>query len=246
MQDNKWIIGVACVAVILLSAASLLKKPLNINLYNPTQNTQGEAVLGTGMTLNTSNGKYTEGADMYQNIQAMAERMTALTQYQILQANSSGNMEAVSTASNLTLSSPTITGANISDSNFVNDMTSVAATVASTTVTAALTGTTYVFTTTTEFVLPATSTAAGLYYKFVVGGAITSNVTIRTYDLSNNIEGTLIVAGAVLDCDAEDVITFVADGENIGDYVELYSDGTYWYIGDSGALTASKLTCTAT
>jgi hypothetical protein len=137
----------------------------------------------------------------------------------------------------------TLTGNLVSTEPLVT----VSAIVASTTLTVAQSGTTFVFTTSTEFVLPATSTASGVSYKFKVGGALeTTNVTIRTSDLGDNIEGTLIVAGAVVDCDAEDVITFVVDGENIGDYVELFSDGTYWYIGDSGALTASKLTCSAT
>ncbi len=125
----------------------------------------------------------------------------------------------------------------------LDSLSTVSTYVASTTLTNADSGKTFILTTTTEFVLPATSTSAGVHYKFVVGGGITANATIRTSDLGNNIEGTLIVAGAVVDCDAEDTITFVADGENIGDYVELWSNGTYWFIGDSGALTGSKLTC---
>jgi len=123
--------------------------------------------------------------------------------------------------------------------------TAITTAIATTTLTTAMSGKTFVFTTSTTFVLPATSTASGVYYKFVVGGAITSNVIVRTSDLGNNIEGTLLVAGAVVDCAAEDTITFVADGENIGDFFEIFSDGTYWYIGASGALTSSKLTCTA-
>lgn len=115
-----------------------------------------------------------------------------------------------------------------------------------TTLTTAMSGETfYIAGTTSTFILPATSIASGSFYRFVVGGAMTGDATIVTSDGGNNIEGSLIVAGAVIDCDAEDTLTFVADGENIGDFVELYSDGTYWYIGSSGALTESKLTCTA-
>jgi len=81
-------------------------------------------------------------------------------------------------------------------------------------------------------------------YKFVVNGALDSaNVVIASAE-GDNIEGTLIVAGAVVDCAAEDQINFVTDGENVGDYVELYSDGTSWLIGDSGVLTSAKMTCT--
>lgn len=85
---------------------------------------------------------------------------------------------------------------------------------------------------------------AGLHYRFVVTAAVaTTNMTIVA-GTADTIEGTLIVAGAVVDCDAADIVTFVIDGENIGDYVDLYSDGTSWLIGSSGGLTASKITCT--
>jgi hypothetical protein len=94
----------------------------------------------------------------------------------------------------------------------------------------------------TIIVLPAVE--AGLQFKFTINGAsANANFEIRSAE-GYNIEGTLIVAGAVVDCDAEDQINFVTDGENLGDYVELYSDGSQWLIGDSGVLTASKLTCT--
>ena len=104
-------------------------------------------------------------------------------------------------------------------------------------------GTTYLVSASgTQITLPALRDS--LTYKFKVNGAIdTANVVIKSSE-GDNIEGTLIVAGAVVDCDAEDQINIIADGENIGDYVEITSDGTQWLIGDSGALTASKMTCT--
>jgi hypothetical protein len=107
-------------------------------------------------------------------------------------------------------------------------------------------GTTYYLASTTGSVLtlPPVARAAGVFYKFIIKGAFaTSNFVIDSAE-GDNIEGTLIVAGAVVDCDAEDQIDFVNDGENLGDYVEISSDGTKWFIGDSGALTGSKLTCT--
>lgn len=105
-------------------------------------------------------------------------------------------------------------------------------------------GTTYMLSASgTTMTLPAV-TNKGWNARFSVGGALdTGNVIIDSAE-GDNIEGTLIVAGAVVDCDAEDQINFVVDGENIGDYVEIYSDGTQWLIGDSGVLTASKMTCT--
>lgn len=115
-----------------------------------------------------------------------------------------------------------------------------------TTLTTALSGTTFSITGAGPvFTLPATTSPDGLVYRFVIGGAVSANATIVTSDGGNNIEGALIVAGAVVDCDAEDTLTFVADGENIGDFVELRLVNGYWMIGASGAFTGSKLTCTA-
>ncbi len=85
---------------------------------------------------------------------------------------------------------------------------------------------------------------AGLEYTFQVNQAIaTGNWIIDSYE-GDNIEGTLIVAGAVVDCRGEDQINFVTDGEAVGDYVTLRSDGTSWLIDDSGVLTSAKMTCT--
>ncbi len=96
----------------------------------------------------------------------------------------------------------------------------------------------------TTITLPAVTAKKGLSLRFQVSGALTgASVTIDSAE-GDNIEGTLIVAGAVVDCDAEDQINIVTDGENIGDYVELMSDGTQWLLVDSGVLTAAKMTCT--
>jgi len=62
----------------------------------------GEEVLGTGFTMNTSNSKFTESSDLYQNVQALVERMSGLTQDQVLQVNSAGSMEVVSGITSLT------------------------------------------------------------------------------------------------------------------------------------------------
>lgn len=49
----------------------------------------------TGFTQQTSNQKYTESQDLYQNVQAMSERMASGSQYAILQSNAAGSMERV-------------------------------------------------------------------------------------------------------------------------------------------------------
>jgi len=112
-----------------------------------------------------------------------------------------------------------------------------------TTLTADTSGTTYLLSGVSHLItLPAV--ADGVNYKFVINGASTGTNFIVDSAEGDNIEGTLIVAGAVVDCASVDQINFVVDGENVGDYFEIYSDGTQWLLGDSGALTASKLTCT--
>lgn len=90
--------------------------------------------------------------------------------------------------------------------------------------------------------LPAAAT--GTVFRFQVAGALTgANVLIDSAE-GDNIDGTLIVAGAVVDCRGEDQINIVTDGEAIGDYVELYGIDGAWLIVDSGVLTAAKMTCT--
>ena len=95
----------------------------------------------------------------------------------------------------------------------------------------------------TTIVLPSVGNK-GANFRFQVAGAMANSNMIVDSAEGDNIEGTLIVAGAVVDCASVDQINFVVDGENVGDYFEIYSDGTQWLLGDSGALTASKLTCT--
>lgn len=90
--------------------------------------------------------------------------------------------------------------------------------------------------------LPAVASSSGVVYRFVISEAISSNATITSAE-GDNLEGALIVAGAVVTCDAGDVLTFVADGENLGDFVEIRSNGSKWYVTQSNVLTASKLTC---
>ena len=59
-----------------------------------------------------------------------------------------------------------------------SSLSTVSTYVASTTLATTDSGKTFILTTTTEFVLPATSTSAGVHYKFVVGGSLTASSTI--------------------------------------------------------------------
>jgi hypothetical protein len=114
----------------------------------------------------------------------------------------------------------------------------------STTLTSAQSNTTiYWKTTGGTTTLPAVATATGTVYRIVVGAALaTYNADILSAE-GDNIEGSLIVAGAVVDCDAVDRVYFVTDGENLGDFVELRSNGQKWFVTQSNALTTGKLAC---
>ena len=68
-----------------------------------------------------------------------------------------------------------------------------------------------------------------------------SNLEIKVNE--NNIEGALMVASTVVDVDAADQLNFIQTAENIGDWVSVVSDGTYWYA-DGRALTTGGLTAT--
>jgi len=170
----------------------------------------------------------------------------------------SGNFDGAVTATTGTFSSTLgVTGATtLSSTLAVTGATTLTGQVtlkeksttvtASTTLTAAQSGSTLYIDTTAgaTLTLPTASTSAGTVYRFVIADTFATNNVIIDSAEGDNIEGTLIVAGAVVDCDAEDQINFVNDGENLGDYVELRTNGTKWFIGSSGALTAAKLTCT--
>lgn len=101
----------------------------------------------------------------------------------------------------------------------------------------------YIVTTGATNTLPAVASSDGVVFRFVVGSAFTTNAVIASAE-GDNIEGSMIVAGAVVDCAAEDQINFIADGENLGDFVEIRSNGTKWFVTQSNCLSSAKLTCT--
>jgi len=96
-----------------------------------------------------------------------------------------------------------------------------------------------------DITLPAVATAAGVVYRFVCSANFaTTSMTVKTSGGEDKIYGSLEVAGAVVLCSAEDTVTFVNSAELPGDWIELRSDGTNWYLtGQAG--TSGGLTCTA-
>jgi hypothetical protein len=85
----------------------------------------------------------------------------------------------------------------------------------------------------------------GLRLRFVTSGAMdTADTVLATPTAGNDkIEGSIIVAGAVVDADAGDNINFVHGSSNIGDFVELWSDGTSYFI-FGNALSSGAITIT--
>lgn len=117
--------------------------------------------------------------------------------------------------------------------------------VATNTLTVAESGKTIYLATSTPQILPSTSTSAGVYFRFVVSSALTGTSTITTSDGGNDIEGVVDVNSTMVDCDAEDTITVGGAFENVGDWIELYSNGSKWFV-RGNALTAGQFACSAT
>ena len=93
-----------------------------------------------------------------------------------------------------------------------------------------------------DITIPAVATNIGFECKVICGFAITSASALISAE-GDNIEGSIVVNGAQVDVDAADQLNFVQTAENIGDWVSVISDGTYWYaegVGHgAGAITAT-------
>lgn len=85
--------------------------------------------------------------------------------------------------------------------------------------------------------LPAAT--AGWKARFVVGAAFaTSNFVVASAE-GTNMYGTLMVIGAQVTVNGASQINFVATAETIGDWIEVWSDGTNWFVTGMGAVTGS-------
>lgn len=101
-----------------------------------------------------------------------------------------------------------------------------------------------VYTSASSSITTLPATRAGLVFTFAIDEAVEAGNWVIASAEGDNINGTLSVNNADVDCSGEDQLTFVTDGEVIGDNVTLRSDGTQWLIVDSNVATAAKLTCT--
>ncbi|MBT8449022.1 MAG: hypothetical protein KJO69_05000 [Gammaproteobacteria bacterium] len=121
---------------------------------------------------------------------------------------------------------------------------SVEAITAGKTLTAADNGKTFILSDAAsgDITLPAVASSAGFKIKVICGFAITSASAVISAE-GDNIEGALMVASTVVDVNAADQLNFIQTAENIGDWVTVESDGTYWYA-DGRALTTGAITAT--
>lgn len=92
-----------------------------------------------------------------------------------------------------------------------------------------------------EITLP--SPTSGVKYKFIVGAAFDTTAWTIVAD-ADVIEGGALVNSTFVPAVNENTISFAADAEAVGDYVELISDGTSWFVNGIGA-GAGAITFTA-
>lgn len=122
-----------------------------------------------------------------------------------------------------------------------------AITLAVGTTTIAQSGTTFVFnlastTAGSNIVLPAVTAGINYRYTLATSSATTTNIVIDSAE-GDNIVGSLVVDGTAVPCDFEDQMNFVSTAEAPGDFFELISDGTLWYVNGVGEASGS-VTCT--
>ena len=104
---------------------------------------------------------------------------------------------------------------------------------------AAESGTTYFFNTTTGFVTTLPAPAVGLRYKFIVKLVnTTTNHTIVCNGGASLFQGNVMVASTVVTAVAGTSVNLVATTTDIGDHVEVISDGTSWFLSGSATTTA--------
>ena len=110
---------------------------------------------------------------------------------------------------------------------------------AGTTLTAVDSGKTYLISGTGYTVtLPAPH--AGFSVKFIVAAAFSTDCVVQTpADNRDTLNGGVIVNGAIVESDATDRVTFEDGAESIGDFIEISSDGTSFFLFGNGNAASS-------
>jgi hypothetical protein len=87
--------------------------------------------------------------------------------------------------------------------------------------------------------------AAGLRFHFIIGLAFdTSNWVVATNGAAAIIQGIVSAANVAAPAVNEKQINFVNSAESLGDWAEVVSDGTNWYVRGEAALSGG-MTVTA-
>lgn len=102
---------------------------------------------------------------------------------------------------------------------------------------AADSGKTYILNGGTGVAITLPAPASGLSYKFIVGAAFTTDYVITATGAI--MYGVVEEAGAVQAVAGATTLTLEDGAEAVGDYLELLSDGTNWYVSGQFATALS-------
>tara|TARA_R100000742_G_C4278798_1_gene102099 strand:- start:940 stop:1356 length:417 start_codon:yes stop_codon:yes gene_type:complete len=92
----------------------------------------------------------------------------------------------------------------------------------------------------TGYTLTLPAPTAGWKAKFVVAAAFSTDFVVQSpSDNRDTINGGVMVNGAIVEADAVDRVTFEDDAESIGDYIEIHSDGTSYFLWGNGNAASS-------
>lgn len=80
----------------------------------------------------------------------------------------------------------------------------------------------------------------GFSVKFIVAAAFSTDTVVQTPAGSRDtLNGGVIVNGAIVEADAVDRVTFEDDAESVGDFIEISSDGTSFFLFGNGNAASS-------
>ena len=87
-------------------------------------------------------------------------------------------------------------------------------------------GTHYILDTAAGFTITLPAATQGWSCKFTIGTVFATTAYVFTAETAGTFQGCILEVGAVQDVAAGDTITLAADKENVGDFIEFWSDGT--------------------
>ena len=92
----------------------------------------------------------------------------------------------------------------------------------------------------TGYTLTLPAPSAGWKAKFIVSGAFSTDFVVQSPASNRDtINGGVIVNGAIVEADAVDRVTFEDDAESIGDFIEIHSGGTNYFLFGNGNAASS-------